>query len=112
MSIILTRSGVENFVLCDPGRFKPSNMNRQITCFVDTLGKNKAEITAEEMKRINPEVKVEVSRSETEGSRKDNSEGRYCCACRRRFCVEYYGCESGEKEQKTCGDCLSYWNAR
>jgi molybdopterin/thiamine biosynthesis adenylyltransferase len=66
MSIILTRSGVENFVLCDPGRFKPSNMNRQITCFVDTLGKNKAEITAEEMKRINPEVKVEVSRSELE----------------------------------------------
>jgi molybdopterin/thiamine biosynthesis adenylyltransferase len=63
MAIILTRSGVENFVLVDPGRFKPSNANRQITCFVDTLGRNKAEVTAAEMRRINPKVRVRVEGS-------------------------------------------------
>ena len=61
IAIVLTRSGVENFVLCDPGKFEPSNVNRQITCFVDTLGKNKAEVTAKEMRRINPRVRVEIS---------------------------------------------------
>ncbi|MEM2674683.1 MAG: ThiF family adenylyltransferase [Candidatus Hadarchaeales archaeon] len=60
VAIILGRSGIGSFILADPESFEPSNMNRQITCFLDTLGKNKAEITALELKRINPEVSVEV----------------------------------------------------
>jgi molybdopterin/thiamine biosynthesis adenylyltransferase len=64
MAIILARSGVENFILVDPDCFEPSNMNRQATCFVDTLGQNKAEVTAREIRRINPGARVKVESNE------------------------------------------------
>lgn len=58
MAIMLARCGIENFVLVDPDTYELTNINRQVTCFVDTIGRNKAEITAEEIARINPQIKV------------------------------------------------------
>ena len=56
----LARSGLGRFVLYDFDRYQPSNMNRQITCYTDTLGVSKALITQEAIYRINPEAEVEV----------------------------------------------------
>lgn len=60
ISIMLARSGVENFTLVDPDVYTLSNINRQIGCFVDTIGRNKAEVIKEEILRINPLAKVQV----------------------------------------------------
>jgi molybdopterin/thiamine biosynthesis adenylyltransferase len=60
VAIILARSGVENFILIEPDRYEPSNMNRQICCFENTIGINKAEAVAEHIKRINPEAHIEL----------------------------------------------------
>ncbi len=56
----LARSGLGHFVLYDFDTFQISNMNRQITCFESTLGRNKAECVGEMLLQINPEVDVTV----------------------------------------------------
>lgn len=60
VAIILARSGAGNLTLIDPDVYKPENMNRQITCFTSTVGKNKATATKEAILDINPEAKVKV----------------------------------------------------
>jgi len=60
IAIILARSGVGNFVLMDPQDYEPTNMNRQIACFTDTCGKNKAVSIADDIRRINPEANIVV----------------------------------------------------
>lgn len=60
VAIILARSGVSHFVLIEFDVYEPTNMNRQIACFVDTIGRNKAQVTKEHILRINPEAEVEV----------------------------------------------------
>ena len=64
MAIVLARSGVENFVLVDPDIYEPTNMNRQIGCFVDTYGLSKVVVTKDELMRINPEIKAETYEKE------------------------------------------------
>jgi len=54
----LARSGLEHFVLYDFDTYEPNNMNRQITCFTDTLGTNKAAAVRETLLKINPEIDV------------------------------------------------------
>jgi len=54
----LARSGLEHFVLYDFDTYEPNNMNRQITCFTDTLGTNKAVAVRETLLKINPEIDV------------------------------------------------------
>lgn len=56
----LARSGLEHFILYDHDSFQPSNMNRQITCFTNTLGCNKADSLKESLLKINPEIDVTV----------------------------------------------------
>jgi molybdopterin/thiamine biosynthesis adenylyltransferase len=56
----LARSGLGHFVLYDYDTYQPSNMNRQITCFVDTIGCNKAECVKDALLKINPEAEVTV----------------------------------------------------
>ena len=58
MAIVLARSGVGNFVLMEPEFYEPTNMNRQVTCFTDTIGINKAVSIKEAILKINPEAKV------------------------------------------------------
>lgn len=60
IAITLARSGLQHFVIYEPDTYQPSNMNRQIACFSDTLGENKAAVTYETMLKINPEIQAEV----------------------------------------------------
>jgi len=60
VAIVLARSGVGHFVLMDPDTYRPTNMNRQVTCFTDTIGINKAVSIKEAILKINPEAKVMV----------------------------------------------------
>lgn len=58
IAIMLARSGIEGFSLIDPDRYAETNTNRQIGCFVDTLGQYKAEVIQSDILRINPEAAV------------------------------------------------------
>ena len=60
IAIILARSGITNFTLFDPDKYEESNSNRQIGCFVDTLGRYKSEVIKGKILRINPEADVEA----------------------------------------------------
>jgi len=60
VAIILARSGVEHFVLVDFDQYDRSNMNRQIGCFAETIGRNKAELIRDMILRINPRAEVKV----------------------------------------------------
>lgn len=44
---LLLRAGAGRIVAADPERFEPTNLNRQILCTGDTLGRSKAEAAAE-----------------------------------------------------------------
>ncbi len=63
VAIILARSGVGRFVLVEFDAYEPSNMNRQIACFVDTIGRNKAQVIKEHILQINPQADVEAHES-------------------------------------------------
>ncbi len=54
------RSGVENFILSDFDVYEPSNLNRQINSDIDTIGRNKSDVTAEALRSINPSINCEV----------------------------------------------------
>jgi molybdopterin/thiamine biosynthesis adenylyltransferase len=54
----LARLGVGGLRLADPEVFEPSNINRQYGAYVDTVGRNKAEAIADELRRINPRMTV------------------------------------------------------
>jgi tRNA A37 threonylcarbamoyladenosine dehydratase len=60
VAVILARSGVEHFTLLEFDRYDLSNMNRQIGCFAETIGRNKAEVIRELILRINPQADVKV----------------------------------------------------
>ncbi|HWP60805.1 MAG TPA: ThiF family adenylyltransferase [Candidatus Acidoferrales bacterium] len=56
----LARLGVGRFRLTDPDTFSLANFNRQIGATIDSIGRNKAEVTAAMIRSINPEAQVEV----------------------------------------------------
>lgn len=56
----LARAGIGHFIVADLDGFEISNLNRQVFAFTDTVGRHKAEASAEIIARINPEAKVEV----------------------------------------------------
>lgn len=58
VAVLLARSGVGRFVLIDFDVYDQTNMNRQIACFVDTIGRKKAHVIQEHILRINPEAEV------------------------------------------------------
>jgi len=55
---MLARLGIGEFTLVDYGTFEPSNSNRQIYSNTGTDGKWKTDITEENFRKINPEVKI------------------------------------------------------
>lgn len=65
----LVRLGIQNFHVTDPDDFELSNLNRQMYSHTKNIGKNKAKIIVEEVKKINPSVKVRVF---DEGINEDN----------------------------------------
>ncbi len=58
VAVILARSGIENFVLYDFDEYSISNLNRQIGCFQETIGRKKAEVIKEQILAINPQANV------------------------------------------------------
>ena len=59
VAVILARSGIENFVLYDFDEYSISNLNRQIGCFQETIGRKKAEVIKEQILAINPQANVD-----------------------------------------------------
>ena len=62
--LALARAGVGKLILADIDTFEIGNMNRQVFAFMDTVGKHKAEATAELVKTINPEIETTVYKDE------------------------------------------------
>ncbi|MDZ7843972.1 MAG: ThiF family adenylyltransferase [Anaerolineales bacterium] len=60
IAMALARSGLEKFVLYDGDVFHPSNINRQLECFFNTFGENKARATHKALLKVNPEIQAEV----------------------------------------------------
>ena len=56
----LVRSGVGSFDLIDDDKVCLTNLNRQIIATRKTVGKYKAEVMAERMKEINPDVDIRI----------------------------------------------------
>jgi len=63
----LARLGVGELRLVEPDTFEVSNLNRQTGAYLDTLGRNKAEVLAEMARRINPEIKLSVKTEKLHG---------------------------------------------
>ena len=57
---LLVRCGFERIALAGEGRYAPSDTNRQIGCFTDTIGRLKVEVMAETARAVNPEADVHV----------------------------------------------------
>ena len=58
ISVILARSGVEQFIVSGKEAYIASDMNRQICCFSDTIGKSKVAQIKDTILSINPNCKV------------------------------------------------------
>ena len=58
--LALARAGVGRLILADLDEFEVSNLNRQVFCFMDTVGRHKAEATRDICLTINPEMEIEV----------------------------------------------------
>jgi hypothetical protein len=56
----LARAGVGHLIFADIDTFEISNLNRQVFAFADTIGRPKAQATAEILATINPELKIEA----------------------------------------------------
>lgn len=70
-AITLARMGVGGFILADPGRFDPPDINRQWAASWDSLGRNKAEVYEEVLRSINGGLRL---RTYSEGLTDDNVE--------------------------------------
>lgn len=60
LAITLAQMGVGKFHLADPEVFEVGNLNRQTGASYKTLGLNKAQVIAEQIKDINPQAEVTV----------------------------------------------------
>ena len=60
VALTLAQMGFKRFRLADPDVFEMSNLNRQLGANMNTIGLNKAEVIAEEIKRMVPDAQVEV----------------------------------------------------
>lgn len=56
----LARSGVGHLVLIDADTVSVSNINRQLPALTSTVGRVKAEVMAERVRDINPDIKVDI----------------------------------------------------
>ncbi len=67
----LARFGVGEIRLADPDIFAPENFNRQFGADIDSIGRNKAEVIGQYLKKINPNLKLQI---EPMGINSDNLE--------------------------------------
>ena len=59
-SLYLAAAGVGKIVLVDKGKFKLSDLNRQIFCWTRDIGRFKAEVAKEKLEALNPEIGLEA----------------------------------------------------
>ena len=57
----LVRTGIGHLAIADIDTFEVSNLNRQVFADLDSVDQHKAEATAARLKRINPELALEVA---------------------------------------------------
>ena len=57
---VLVRTGFSNLTVVDGDVFEETNMNRQLLCTTETLGKGKAAAAAERAKLINPDIDIKA----------------------------------------------------
>jgi len=62
--LALARAGIGKLIIADIDTFELSNLNRQVFAFTDTIDQHKAEITAQTIRRINPELEVTVYKND------------------------------------------------
>lgn len=55
---LLVRLGIGSLFLTDPDSFATSNLNRQLFCTPETVGREKARVVAAELQKINPEANI------------------------------------------------------
>jgi molybdopterin-synthase adenylyltransferase len=60
----LARAGIGKFVIADIDEFEVSNLNRQVFAFSETIGRHKAEASADVLRRINPDIELDVLKSD------------------------------------------------
>jgi molybdopterin/thiamine biosynthesis adenylyltransferase len=68
----LAAAGVGRLILLDKGLVKESNLQRQILYTVSDIGRPKAHVAAERLKRLNPLVEVEPVQAEVSGNLLDS----------------------------------------
>jgi len=56
----VARTGIGRMTIVDHDDVGLSNMNRQLVCTVDAIGRGKAEVMGERIRRINPELQLDV----------------------------------------------------
>lgn len=59
-AVMLARAGIEKIKLIDFDLVSPSNVNRQIVAFEDTVGRKKVDVLKEMLENINKNIKVET----------------------------------------------------
>jgi len=62
--LALIRAGVGRLILADIDEFEVSNLNRQVFAFLDTVGRHKAEVSAEICAKINPEAEITLRKAD------------------------------------------------
>lgn len=60
LATLLARSGFAEFILAGGDVYATSDMNRQIGCFADTVGRKKVSVIADILRAINPDVRLTV----------------------------------------------------
>jgi molybdopterin/thiamine biosynthesis adenylyltransferase len=76
------RSGVASITLVDFDVYAEGNLNRQISCYADTIGRFKAEVLAEELRRIGTVGRVDaiVDRRRADGFAREIAEADFVVA--------------------------------
>ncbi|WP_163222662.1 ThiF family adenylyltransferase [Bacteroides sp. 214] len=57
---MICRAGVGKMTIIDADTVQPSNINRQLVALHSTIGKEKAEVLAQRLRDINPEISLKV----------------------------------------------------
>ena len=60
VALLLCRAGVGRFRLIDFDKVSPSNINRQVVAFPETIGENKVDVLKKIINKINPDAKVDA----------------------------------------------------
>lgn len=57
---MIARAGVGRMTIADADTVNPTNINRQLVALHSTVGRPKAEVLAERLRDINPEIKLQI----------------------------------------------------